>query len=196
MKNFEFDKIRVEQIKLNNSMAVKKVYKSSFPLNERVPFKNLFSGVFKDFALYGFYFEDILVGFVHLFDSDEFVHINYLAVANEFRNKGIGSYIINWLKNKFNNKSLVADVENIDHNAKNNEQRYRRLKFYYQNGFVDGLTEFDWEGTSMFYIYTNSISDVKFMKHIRTCFPTIKNLRPHKSNVLEIEQYIKKQKIK
>ena len=191
MEQIDFNKIKVEQIKLNcNDEQARKVYKNSFPVNERVPFKSLFEGVFKDFTLYGFYIDDVLTGFIHLLNAEDFVHLNYLAVAEGYRDKGIGSYIISWIKNKFDNKPLVADVENVDFGAENNSQRLQRLKFYYKNGFTDGVTEFDWEGTSMYYIHTNTISDEKFMEHIQICFPTIKNLRPHKSNALEVQKYI------
>lgn len=188
----DFNKIRMEVITLNqNDKLVKQVYEESFPANEKLDFENLFSGVFKDFVLYGFYLCENLVGFVHLANKEEFVHLNYLAVSKKYRSCGIGSYIIRWVKNQFNNKSLVADVENLDSNAENNEQRIKRLKFYYKNGFRDGITEFDWEGTKMYYIHTNDISDDEFMKYIKVCFPTIKNLKPHKSNLNEVENRAK-----
>ena len=65
------------------------------------------------------------------------------------------------------------------------------MKFYYKNGFRVGLTEFDWEGTKMYYIHTDSISDDEVMKHNRICFPTINNLKPHKNNLKEVEKYLK-----
>lgn len=188
----DFDKVRVEVVILNkNDNYVKQVYENSFPPNEKVDFKELFAGVFKDFVLYAFYLENTMIGFVHLVNKDEFVHLNYLAVAEDYRSAGVGSHIIDWVKKQFNNKTLVADVENLDANASNNEQRMHRLKFYYKNGFRDGKTEFDWEGTKMYYIHTNAISEEKFLKHIMICFPTIKNLKPHKSNFNKVKKYIK-----
>ena len=153
-----------------------------FPKNEQIEYKEFYSGVFKDFQMYGFYFKNKLLGFVHFGENKEFVHLNYLAFHKKHRGKGIGSYIISWLKNKFNNKPLVADVENLDESAKNNTQRLKRLKFYYRNGFFDGISEFEWESSQMYYINTAKISNKAFMDHIQICFPTIKDIRLHEDN--------------
>ena len=195
MKKIDFDKIDVEIINLNqNDEQVREVYEKSFPEYEKVDFEDLYAGVFEKFILYGFFYEKDLIGFVHVFNGDDFVHLNYLAVNELNRSVGVGSYILTWIKNKHNNKPLVADVENLDSTSPNNEQRFRRLKFYYKNGFIDGKTEFEWEGTSMYYIHTNTLADEKFMKHIRICFPTIKNLKPHTSNFEAVKNYEQKNK--
>lgn len=187
MKNIDLNKIEVKLIELeDNTKAVRRIYKTSFPRKERVAFKDLFAGVFKDFLLYGFYYEQNLLAFVHLNETEEFVYLNYLAVGKKFRSRGIGSYIINWVKVNYN-KPIVADVENLDDNAKNKDQRVSRLKFYYKNGFFDGKTDFLWEGYEMYYINTAEISDKSFMKYIKICFPTIKNERKHIDNKSKIK---------
>jgi len=49
------EKLIVKQLKMNDSKEIRRIYKENFPKAERVPFKNLFSGVFEKFNLYGFF---------------------------------------------------------------------------------------------------------------------------------------------
>ena len=49
----------------------------------------------------------------HFNETDNFVHLNYLAVFKNYKSKGYGSYIISWLKEKFNNKAIVVDIEEL-----------------------------------------------------------------------------------
>ena len=62
----DFNNIEVKIIELNkNDKQVKIVYEQSFPVNEKVEFEQLFSGIFKDFVLYGFFYNKKLLGFAH-----------------------------------------------------------------------------------------------------------------------------------
>ena len=186
------EELIVKQIDIKDAKEIRRIYKENFPKAERVPFKNLFSGVFEKFKLYGF-FNNIneTLGFVHLINEEEFVHINYIAVEKRYQRKGLGERFIQWVKLTFK-KPIVVDVENFDLKAPNIEQRINRLKFYYKSGFMDGDKEFEWAGTKMFYMKTGEISDDKFMKHIVKCFPSITNIKSHKSNKKKIELYCKK----
>jgi len=186
------EKLIVKQIDIKDTKEIRRIYKENFPKAERVPFKNLFIGAFENFKLYGFFNNmNEILGFVHLVNKNEFVHINYIAVDKGNQRKGTGSKIIQWVAFNFK-KPIVVDVENFDLDVPNIEQRINRLKFYYKNGFIDGDKEFDWAGTKMFYMKTGEIPDAEFMKHITTCFPTITGIRPHKSNKRKIELYFKK----
>lgn len=189
----DFNNIEAKIVKFDkNDKQVRAVYEEAFPINEKVDFEQLFSGIFKDFVLYGFFCDKKLVGFAHFLNHNDFIHLNYLAVRKGYRSQGIGSYIIKWLQKTFNNKAIVADIENLDEKAENKEQRFKRLKFYYKNGFKDGKVEFDWEGTRMYYIHTNKISKDSFLTHIIKCFPTIENIKKHKSNKRLLKNYYAK----
>lgn len=153
------------------------LYRKSFPKYERVPFKDLFRGVFKDFAFYTFYDDKKLVGMSHLNNTEHFVHLNYLAVAPKCRDIGNGTQIMNWVMKEFANKPIVADVEIEDEHSKNNEQRIKRMKFYNRFGLHKGKRRFHWNGTEMCYIHTGEIDADEFMKYIVTLFPTITNIR-------------------
>jgi len=162
---------------LNSSLDIKELYEDSFPKEEQVDFYSLFSGVFKDFELYGLYENKQLIGMAHFINNKNFIHLNYFAIDKKFQNKGYGTIILSWLKEKFNNKAIVVDVEELDNNALNSEDRIRRKKFYNKNGFNDGIYSFMWEGTFMTYMNTESINPDEFMDYIQKIFPTIKDIK-------------------
>ena len=58
----------------------------------------------------------------------------YLAVNGEERGKGYGSQILDILKSAYVDKAIVLNIEPIDENAPNAEQRKSRLRFYNRNG--------------------------------------------------------------
>lgn len=171
-KNIKFKKIENKKTCLD----IKKLYIDSFPIEERVDFHKLFFGVFKNFELYGLYKDKQLIGMAHFNNTINFVHLNYLAVDRKYQNQGYGTEIISWLKDKFNNKTLVVDVEELDKNALNNENRIKRKNFYNKNGFVDGKYCFMWEGVFMTYMNTQTINPDEFMNYIQIIFPTIKDI--------------------
>lgn len=162
---------------LNTSLDIKKLYEDSFPKEELVDFYSLFSGVFKDFELYGLYKDKKLVGMAHFYNNKNFVHLNYLAIDKTCRSKGYGSHILSLLKERFNNKAIVVNVEELEDNIINQENRIKRKKFYYKNGFKDGKYCFVWQGVFMASMNTESIDAKEFMDYIQIIFPTIKNIK-------------------
>lgn len=165
---------------LNKAEDIKNLYEKTFPPRERVDFKQFFSGVFQGFELYGLYQQGKLIGMAHLNNTENFVHLNYLAVDKEYQSQGCGSYIISKIKHKFNNKPIVVDVEDVNENATDIETRIRRINFYKRNGFNFGKYVFDWEGFFMVYMTYKNIDSEEFMIYIQQIFPTITNVRERK----------------
>ena len=161
------------EIKDLNNKELESLYIDSFPKEERIDFNDMFSGVFKPFKLYALYDNNALVGMAHFNETDNFVHLNYLAVSKNYQSKGYGAYIISWLKEKFNNKAIVVDIEELTEYADNNFYRIKRKKFYKRNGFNEGQYTFIWEGVYMTYMHTCKIDANEFMKYIQIIFPTI-----------------------
>ncbi len=165
-----------KKIDFEDRDKVKEIYIDSFPPCERVELEQLWKGVFKDFKMFAFYEHGSLLGIAHLCDTMDFVHLNYLAVVKEKRGQGIGSAILSWIKKKFSNKPIAVDVENVDKNAANAEQRIKRLRFYKKNGFNIGKYKFVWNGVKMFYLAFGDVDGKTFMDYIQIIFPTIKNI--------------------
>jgi len=165
------------EIKNLNNSELEALYIDSFPKEERIDFKDVFSGVFKPFKLYALYDNNVLVGMAHFNETDNFVHLNYLAVSKKFQSKGYGTSIISWLKEKYNNKAIVVDIEEVSELAQNNSFRIKRKNFYQKNRFVEGKYTFMWEGVFMTYMHTKKLNANEFMEYIQKIFPTIFDIK-------------------
>lgn len=106
--------------------AVKLIYESSFPPDERREFNQaLFDK--KEYSLLAAV-DDEVFGFISFWDLGGFVFIEHIAVQKELRNHGIGSKMLGEFLNKYN--TIILEVEKPQ-----NEQQYLRIKFYEQFGF-------------------------------------------------------------
>lgn len=118
--------------------VVKKLFERAFPKAERLPMWLLLllarrKGV--DFEAY--YDDDNFCGFSYIVENDDLAFILYLAVNDEMRSQGYGSRILECVKTKAGEKPIVLNIEPLDSNAENCEQRKRRLTFYEKNGYVN-----------------------------------------------------------
>lgn len=123
--------------KLNEYKKIIEIYKKSFPKNEKLPIflLNIMSKrECVDFL--AFYDNDTVCGFTYLVNDKNMTFVLYLAVDDSIRSNGYGSKIIKWI---INNKkdNIVLNIEEVDRQYNNYEQRLRRQKFYFKNGFID-----------------------------------------------------------
>ena len=63
------------------------------------------------------------------------IFITYIAINDEIRSKGYGSKILTYLKENNPTLPISLNVEMLDDNASNKEQRIKRVVFYERNGF-------------------------------------------------------------
>ncbi len=61
-------------------------------------------------AIYGYY-QKINLRFCILCIQSQMAHILYLAVKKEYRDQGIGSYILNDLAKQYDSKKIIVDIE-------------------------------------------------------------------------------------
>lgn len=123
--------------KLNEYKKIIEIYKKSFPKNEKLPvfLLNIMSKrECVDFL--AFYDNDTFCGFTYLVNDKNMTFVLYLAVDDSIRSNGYGSKIIRWI---INNKkdNIVLNIEEVDKQYNNYEQRLIRQKFYLKNGFID-----------------------------------------------------------
>lgn len=132
--------LRVESV-LDNRKEIKKVkilYEGSFPQNERIPMKLLLWKAKKDFVDFlVIYDKDIFVGFTYLITREDLTYVLYIAIDNNIRSKGYGSLALAQIKEKFPDNRIILNIEVVDENASNYEQRVTRRKFYTRNGYED-----------------------------------------------------------
>ncbi len=114
------------------------IYNESFPSNERQPLsvikRRVEEGRSKLYA--GFHKNEIVcIAFMYHFNSSDFVFLDYMAVAGEFRNNRIGGAFFTFLIEKAVSakKYLLLEVENYLF-GENTDQRKKRINFYIRNG--------------------------------------------------------------
>ena len=123
---------------------IKRIYLSSFPKHERLPFWVLrFLTVRKGIDMLGYYDGDELCGFTYTVTAGKILFVLFFAVKQELRGKGHGSAILGCMKQCNPEKSVLLNVEPLDPRADNFEERAKRFRFYEKNGFYD--TKYDIE---------------------------------------------------
>ncbi len=114
-----------------------RLMKTAFPRNEQVPYLLLrLLTLHKDVHLRTFAEESQLCGIVYTIEDDKYIFVLYLAVVDQFRAKGYGSQILQWLKAN-TTKVIVLNVESTETSAPNALQREKRIAFYKRNGITD-----------------------------------------------------------
>ena len=116
---------------------IKEIYMEAFPKRERKPFFVLKHSVKKGKAKIMVAMEkEQLLGFVVVIPYKDMVMVDYLAVSSKIRSKGTGSFILQNVCNKFEDKKIILLIECVDDAAENKEQRTARRRFYLKNGFT------------------------------------------------------------
>lgn len=112
------------------------LYERSFPETERIPTEILLKKSGQGIAdFFAYYDKDRLVGFSFATVSDQAVFLVYLAVEEELRSRGYGSMILKHIATNHSPKGIMVNIEPVDKEAENYDQRLKRLRFYTDNGF-------------------------------------------------------------
>lgn len=124
----------------SNWSQVVNLYQEAFPKVERMPIWLLYLQSLRPSCTWSAYYDDDqLAGFSYLVTSDNYAFVFYLAVNGQARGRGYGSQILTSLKNTYAKKEIIINIEPLDDQAENHEQRLKRLAFYEKNGWQ--LTE-------------------------------------------------------
>ena len=81
------------------------------------------------------YDDDLLVGFIHLVYFEDVVYLYYFAIEPDERGQGYGSKILQALRRRFSARRIILNIEAVDENCDNYEERKKRKEFYLKNGF-------------------------------------------------------------
>lgn len=143
-------------VKIKRTMSdykeVLEIYKKSFPKVEQFPILLLrLMSHLKGINSVAFYDDNKLCGFSYFLVNEETVFILFLAVNDKIRSKGYGSRIISWIKDNYPNRKIFLDVEKLEDNAVNEDQRIKRIEFYKRNGIFQ---------TNQFFTYGNVIYEI------------------------------------
>ncbi len=147
MNNQEIEVIRYnENISKADYELVKSLYEEAFPENERVvgTIDDFINKVKSDkrFQLDFIYADPLekgtnqLVAFSYSFNENEFYYGIFVAIKKEYRAKGYGKKLINYVINHdAKNKHFLFCAEKLDDTAENKEQRIKRQNLYLKLGF-------------------------------------------------------------
>lgn len=137
VKGYVMEKINIKNDKTVRK-KVKKLYYEAFPKEELMPWWSTRLVNYRKGADVSAYMEnDVLCGFTSTYLVDEMLFLLYFAVDSDLRGKGYGSQILTMLKEANPNKTITLNIERLDENATNIDERKKRLLFYEKNGFYD-----------------------------------------------------------
>ena len=131
--------IRVEDwgiISEKRITGLKEIYENSFPFDERRNFesyKNLNPEIFSFFLLID---KGILSGFFTFWSFPDFNYIEHLAIKSTFRNRGIGSKLVDFIS-LGSRKIIVLEVERPGCDSAD-----KRIRFYLKHSF--NFCDFDY----------------------------------------------------
>lgn len=114
------------------------LYLRAFPPEERPPFWMLKRRAAQGRGeLLGIRAKDAFAGFAYMIANDRAAYLFYLAIAEDARGQGLGSAVLDRLKERYAGRSLFLARETLDETAPNFDQRARRHGFYLRGGFAD-----------------------------------------------------------
>ena len=141
---------------------IERLYRAAFPREERVPMDTLLEAD----APYDFiacYDGAVLCGFYSALTFGDITHILFLAVEEKLRDHGYGSQILTEIGKAYAGNRVILDVEMVDPEADNNEQREQRIAFYMRNGYHHSGISYGWRGVMYeILILDGTISEEEF----------------------------------
>ena len=113
---------------------VNEIYEKSFPREERyITLDKMIQS--QNTELYCLIDDNHVLGIIYLIFYRNMIFILYLAVTTESRSKGYGSYLLKWCLQKYRDKKIYLNIEEVRESTKDYEIRKKRLDFYQNNGF-------------------------------------------------------------
>ena len=123
--------------------SVKRLYKSAFPPEERLPYLSLLANAWTGLGRFEAYYDGrTFVGFTYTLTGQMLDFLFFLAVETSLRSKGYGGQMVRLIREKAGAKPVLLAIEPLETRASNYSQRQHRLRFYQKNG---------WQLTDTFY---------------------------------------------
>lgn len=114
---------------------VKRLFVTAFPREERPPLwmmrRRCAQGTAKFSAIVD---GDTFVGLTYVVGTDKVKTLMFLAIDDSARDKGYGSKVLDYVRKQYPDVKLFLNIEPLDDDAPNYEQRCRRKAFYEHNG--------------------------------------------------------------
>ncbi|MFV0393435.1 MAG: GNAT family N-acetyltransferase [Coprobacillaceae bacterium] len=131
----------------NNKNNAEMLMRNAFPKNEHVPMWILLKGnKSEDISFLEFYENDNFVGFTYIISNQDITFILFLAIDASMQSQGYGSKVLTYIRNLYPNNRMVLQMQSVDKTKENYEQRLKRQKFYFRNGYQNIGYKFDMHG--------------------------------------------------
>ena len=114
-----------------------RLYLSAFPASERKPFAVILLQ-YRRGKMDVWCLEEAgnFSGFAITINSDTLVLIDYLAIAESCRGKGLGTAALAALREKYSGRNVFLEIESVYEDAPNLPERQRRKQFYLRCGLT------------------------------------------------------------
>lgn len=127
--------VEYNNINYDNFDEFYEILEEAFPPEERRGFDNQYKLLDDEmYNILGLYYDNSLVAFITYWDMTDFIYVEHFAVKNSFRNKKIGSKMLEYFLKSFNEK-VILEVE-----VPEDEITRKRVNFYKRHNFQ--LNEF------------------------------------------------------
>lgn len=138
----------------------------AFPEEERVPLSEYLRYTGNDDAnFFAFYNEEEFVGFAFSIYNQKVFYVSFFAIMPHLRSHGYGQEIIEKLV-EFYQRTMILEVERLDEECDNLEQRQSRMDFYKRNGFKTANAFLEYEGLSFEILYRGDHFDEEAYRDI------------------------------
>ena len=113
------------------------LYRRAFPSEERIPLWHMrLMSLHRDVRLRAWLDDGALVGLTYTVSRPTMLWLFYFAVNDAVRSRGYGARILSRLRQEAGERTIVLEIEPLDDDAPNIEQRRRRRSFYERTGFT------------------------------------------------------------
>ena len=117
---------------------VENIFRISFPRRTAVSMEDFFRMKAQgNFDFQAIFDGDDLVGFYNALVSDSITYLFFFAIDSDARSRGYGSRVLSLLPDQYPDRIQILDMERVDPEADNYDQRCRRRDFYEKNGYYD-----------------------------------------------------------
>lgn len=138
----------------------------AFPEEERVPLSEYLRYTDNDDSnFFAFYNEEEFVGFAFSIYNQKVFYVSFFAIMPHLRSHGYGQEIIEKLV-EFYQRTMILEVERLDEECDNLEQRQSRMDFYKRNGFKTANAFLEYEGLSFEILYRGDHFDEEAYRDI------------------------------
>ena len=139
-------------------LRIYKLYRSAFPRSERKPFSMIYK-MTRAGKTDTWYFTDEgkFVGLAITINGPDCILLDYFAIADNCRNGGYGSKILQTLIAHYSPMTLFGEIENVVDEGKDLALRKRRKQFYLRNGMKEMGVMVYLFGVKMELLTTNEI---------------------------------------